>query len=867
MKAFPLHLRNPASQDESCKREGGGKRNLAPGSAFLLFCYIIFSVMNELCIGILAHVDAGKTTCIESFFTHAGVIRSAGRVDHGTTVFDSDPKEREHGITIYSKEASFQWKDTRIHVIDTPGHVDFSGEMERVLSVLDMAVVLISGLDGVQAHTETILNCLDHYHIPRLFFINKMDIARHSKEELLEDLNAKFSNSIDWDSDHREEDLAMVNEELLNEYLETQRTTSENVKQAIRQCQCAPVYFGSALKDQGMEELLDAIVTLFEPKPVREEFGARVFKITSSNEGKLAHVRVSGGVLKARMALTEEEKADRVYLLNGATPVVAPEATAGQIAILTGTHHLKPGQGLGFEAEHEPVSPLIEPCLSYELHTENDRDQRVLYEACATLAEEEPTLSLLAGEDDNTIHISVMGEMQKEILRYRLKELTGMDVEFGQGTIVFRETIQSTVHGAGHFEPLRHYAEVHVRLEPGARDSGISVRSECSADELPMHYQNAILNALSSIPHRGVLTGALLTDVNIVLTAGKGHLKHTEGGDLRNASRRAVRQALMKGDSILLEPYCHYELSLSSQYLSHALYDLERRDASVTVTETPDGIVLEGKGPLRTMLNMQGEVTSYTRGTGHCVVMPCGYEPCVHPEPLIEASGYDPLLDLRNPASSVFCSHGSSFTVSWEEADAFMTIPVKDRTREGSYSHRTYHVGEEELKSIIASESGNNRNPNKTMREKEKVVNYKPAKPSPELPECLIVDGYNLLHSRGSAEGSITVQREELIDELAAYQAYLSHRMIVVFDGYQRKDNAGSEFRNGNLEIVYTRTGQTADAYIEKLVGDLTKQYRITVVTSDALIQNSIFSHGAMRISSRMFLEEMEQVKKMFASA
>ena len=818
--------------------------------------------MKEICTGILAHADAGKTTCIESFFAHTGVIRKTGRVDHGDSVFDNDPKEREHGITIYSKEARIVWHDTAVNVIDTPGHVDFSGEMERVLSVLDLAVVLISGLDGVQPHTVTIMNCLAHYHVPLIFFVNKMDIARRTRQDLLEELQQRFGECIDWNSDEAEESIAMVNEPMMNAFLEDGRIPDELKRRAVNRRECFPVFFGSALKDEGITELLNAVSELAEPIPARREFGARVFKITNSKEGRLAHLRVTGGTLFAKQQLNESDKADRIRVMNGADYEVVTQADAGMIAVVSGTKTIEAGDGLGFEEDLS--SPMIEPCLSYTLEVEGAHDQRLLFDACRSLAEEDPTLSVSADEASGAIQISIMGEMQKEILRYRIKELTGIEVRFGQGKIMYRETIRATSYGAGHFEPLRHFAEVHVRLDPGERDSGITVTSECSTDDLPMHWQTAILSALRSIPHRGVLTGSILSDVKIALTAGKGHLKHTEGGDLRNASRRAVRQALMKTESVLLEPYCRFETDLSSEYLSRALYDFEQKECTVNVSETDRGVKISGEGPMRTLMNSQADVIAYTRGTGRCVIQPIGYRECRNPEPIIESFGYDPESDLRNPAGSVFCSHGSSFTVSWDQSDAFMSIPVKDRIQEASYSHRTYHVGEDELKAIIASESGKNRNPDKKMRPAEKPEVYKPAKPVPAKPECLIVDGYNLLYLSDIDREDISYARERLIDDLAAYQAYAGKRVIAVFDGYRRPDNEGSSYRTGGLEVVFSRTGQTADAYIEKLVHDLKNSYEVTVATSDALIQNSVFAQGAMRISSRVLRSEIDQAKKLF---
>ena len=824
--------------------------------------------MKQITVGILAHVDAGKTTCMESFLFHCGVIRRMGRVDHKDTAMDIDPQEKAHGITIYSKEAAITWNGTRINLIDTPGHVDFSSEMERACSVLDAAIVLISGLDGVQAHTETIMNCLAHYGIPAMFFVNKMDITHQEEAQLLKDIAAHFSNSIALCRKESDEELAMVNDAIMNQYFETGSIDQELLSAAFMNREFFPVLFGSALKDQGVTDLLDALVSLVREPVFRKEFGARGFRVTNEEDGRLTHVRITGGTLKAKEKLNEKEKVDQIRILNGTARETVSEVHAGDIAILSGIRSVEAGEGLGFEKGK--AKPLLAPCMVYELETDNERDQRILFEAVSELASEDPTLAVTSDEETGHIRISVMGEMQKEILHHRILEKTGLDVTFGNGRILYLETIRKPVHGAGHFEPLRHYAEVHVRLEPKERDSGIEVISRCSTDELAGHWQTAILGALRSIPHKGVLTGSPLTDVKIILTAGKGHLKHTEGGDFRNAARRAVRQALMKAESILLEPYCSFEVDLSSQYLSRALFDLETKGASTAVLETETGMKITGTGPLRTLINYQAEVTGYTRGTGRVYQQAIGYRECRDPQTIVERFGYDPLEDLRNPPGSVFCAHGTGFNVSWEEADAFMNIPVKDRVSESVYSHRTYHVGEEELQSLVAGESGKNRNPNKQKKVVEEEEKYH-SRTRTDLPSCLIADGYNLLHSfsdlKELAGQDLGVAREKLIDELAAYQAYTKERMIVVFDGYKRADNPGSRMRQGNFEVVYTASGETADEYIEKLSARLHKQYRLRVATSDALVQNAVFAHGAMRLSARMIEEEIDAVKKLFLEA
>lgn len=821
--------------------------------------------MKRISVGILAHVDAGKTTCVESFLYHCGIIRRRGRVDHGDSNLDYDRDERDHGITIYSKEAVLSWKDTEISLIDTPGHADFSAEMERILSVIDLAVVLISGTDGVQAHTETIMNTLAFYQVPVLFFVNKMDISHFSEAKLLEDLNAHFKDCIPLSKD-AEETLAMVNEPMMNAYLETGSIPEELIRHACLTRQFFPVLFGSALKDIKMTELLDTIALFGEEKEDSGVFSARVFKVSSADGERLVHVRITGGSLKTKQKIDADEKVDQIRIYHGAEYETVDEVFCGQIAVLKGLRKTEAGMGLG--AEKDLPRPVIEPCLHYELETERISDRKLLGEYLRKLEEEDPSLAVEVDEETGAIGISIMGEMQAEILKKRMERETGLAVKFSDGRILYQETIANEVIGSGHFEPLRHFAEVHVRIVPLERGAGIRVRSECSADEMPMHFQTAALSALSSIRHKGVLTGASLTDAELVLIAGKGHLKHTEGGDFRNAARRAVRQGLMKAESVLLEPYCRFEIQLPSQSLSRCLYDLETREAEFTAEETPSGMKVCGKGPLRTLMNYQSQVLTYTKGLGRCVIQSAGYEPCPSPEEVIKEIGYDPLADLRNPPGSVFCAHGSTFTVSWENSDSYMSVHPYTEASEASYTHQRYHVGEEELKAILAASSGNNRNPNKKKPEKKEPEKQKPPRPAVHLPKCWIIDGYNMLYAfdstRGLMKEEIGVARERLIDELGAFQAYTGERMIVVFDGYKRTDNPGSVSGRGMFQVIYTATGETADERIEKLAHELRNSCELIVASSDGLVQNSVFSQGAQRISARMLEAEMKDAKKLF---
>ena len=830
--------------------------------------------MKRIVIGIVAHVDAGKTTCIESMLYKAGSIRKLGRVDHKDAFLDYDEQERDRGITIYSKEASFTWKDTEIFVIDTPGHVDFSAEMERSLQVLDLAVILINGQDGVQSHTETIWKCLEHYNVPAVIFVNKMDISYQSQEDLLADLKKKCSPEcfVYGDEDSLEE-LATANEDMLEAYLNEGTIPSDMIREAILYRECFPVLFGSALKVNGIEKLLDAITDCAEEKEYPEEFGARVYKVSADeNNARLTHMRITGGTLKARQMVTEEEKADQIRIYSGKTYRMIDEAEAGMIVAVKGLEHIEAGQGLGFEEDGE--KPLLDPFMDYELLLPEGVDALMMAETVRRLADEDPQLHITSDTDSGKIRVSIMGEMQMEVLSKRIFELSGLHVGFSAGGIIFKETILEETEGAGHFEPLRHYAEVHVRLEPLERGSGIQVVSECSTDVLSASWQHNILSILERSRHRGVLTGSLLDDVRIVLTAGKGHLKHTEGGDFRQAARRAVRQALMKTECVLLEPYYSFTLTLPAAVLSRALYDLETKGAQVEISDqSDDTMVIKGRGPVRTLMNYQMEVTAYTRGAGRFACMADGYDICADQDEIVRASLYDPDADLRNPTGSVFCAHGSGYYVPWDKADALMHVQPQKERSSSSYRVRSYKVQEEDLMNVLKSAGGNNRNMSKRdtrkikPKEKEEPKKMKPVVKK-ELPPCLIVDGYNMIYSwdelKELGQTDITTAREMLIDELLAYQAYLKWHMIIVFDGYKVQGNSGTRLRQKNVEIVYTRTNETADEYIQKIAAELRNTYDITVASSDGLIQNAVFAQGALRMSARELLSRIELLKQQF---
>lgn len=822
--------------------------------------------MKKITIGIVAHVDAGKTTCIESMLLNAGVIRKAGRVDHADTVMDYDAQEREHGITIYSKEAFFSWKDTEVYVIDTPGHVDFSSEMERSLQVLDFAVILINGQDGVQAHTETIWKCLEHYHVPCIVFVNKMDIAHFSKEELIQNLQNKCSDMcISMISEDCDESIAMCDEEVLESYSESGELDQKLVKRAFYDRKWFPVLFGSALKNEGIHELMDFISDYTEEKEYPDAFGARVFKISMDESGnRLTHVKITGGVLKAKDVVGEDEKVDQIRRYNGIEATLLKEASAGMVVSLKGLKHLESGQGMGFEEDEN--KPILAAYMNYELVLPAGANALVLADTVNELASEDPTLQIQVDEKTKKIQIQIMGEMQKEVLQKRIEERSGIKVGFSSGRIVYEETILAPVEGAGHFEPLRHYAEVHLRLEPLPHGSGIQVVSECSSDVLSSSWQRSILSALERKHHRGVLTGSLLTDVKIILVAGKGNIKHTSGGDFRQAATRAVRQALMKADNVVLEPYYSFALIVPSASLSRALYDLEIRHAHVEVKENEDGTMnIEGDGPVRTMQNYQSDVIAYTKGKGRFHATLKGYFPSNAQQEIIDQSGYDSDSDLKNPSDSVFCANGSGYSVPWFKADEYMHIQLKQASSAPSYQNVRYKVSDSDMEYIDLLTSGKNRNEDKfrakkraeqkAKEERERAKEYRKMQEEKHLEELLIVDGYNMIYAWDSlkelAYEDLSLARDKLIEYLYNYLPYLQHDIWVVFDGYKVKGNIGSIFHKKGLTIIYTKAEETADAYLEKSSYDLKDKYRVTYATSDALIQNAVFSQGAFRMSAK----------------
>ena len=829
--------------------------------------------VKHICTGLLAHVDAGKTTCVEAMLLNSGTIRKAGRVDHGDTILDYDEQERSYGITIYAKEAHMKWMDAEIDLIDTPGHVDFSAEMERSLSVLDVAVLLINGQDGVQAHTHTIWKCLAHYHVPCIVFVNKMDISFHTQQELLEDLHMHCSDMcVQWD-ENRDDTLALANDEILEAVSQTGVIPEQLLQQAFMKRQFFPVLFGSALKNQGVDTLMNLMCQLVPQREYPETFGAKVFRVSLDPQGnRLTHMRITGGILRARDRFNEEDKADQIRRYNGVRYDLLMEAGGGEVVCVKGISSMEPGAGLGFEKDSS--SSLLNASMTYQLELPEGASPLVLSDTCATLASEDPRLEISTDERTGRISVCIMGKMQMEVLQKKIYESSGIMVGFSTGKIVYQETIREPVDGAGHFEPLRHYAEVHVRLEPLPTGSGIQVVNGIGTDSLSTAWQRSILSALSRKRHRGVLTGSFLTDVRIILTAGKGHIKHTTGGDFRQAASRAVRQALMKAESILLEPYESFELTVPSESLSRALFDLENRECSVEVKENENGTMrIQGEGPVRTLQNYNGEVTVYTKGKGIFLSETAGFRPCKEADRIIAEIGYDPEMDLHNPADSVFCANGSGYNVRWDEADEHMHIQLKNGEVPSSAMRSTrYKVSEGDLGYIMEMTAGRNRNPDKEAEERirkekekkrEEMAEMSRVKASVNLAEMMVVDGYNMIYAweelKSLAQEDLYLAREKLITALYNWQAYYGHPITVVFDGYRVANNTGTTLKKQDLMIVYTKTGETADTWIERFSYQNQNRFRITYVTSDALIQNAVLSRNGLRMSANALYQKLKE--------
>ena len=841
---------------------------------------------TKMVFGIMAHVDAGKTTLSEALLYHSGSIRKMGRVDNQDAFLDNYVLERERGITIFSKQAQIKLGEQEITLLDTPGHVDFSAEMERTLQVLDYAILVVSGADGVQGHTRTLWQLLKRYQIPVFLFINKMDQAGTDKQLLLKELQESLSeNCIDFSQAQSEsfyDSLAMCSEEAMEQFLEQGTIEIEEMQKLIQTRQAFPCFFGSALKEQGIDKFIEGIKTYSKEPVYDSEFGARVFKIARDEQGnRLTYLKITGGTLKVKTILPgQQEKINQIRIYSGEKYSTVEEAEAGTVCAVTGLSQTHPGEGFGVESKK--AAPILEPVLTYQIELPEEIDAAAFLPKLRLLEEEEPELHIVWDEQLKEIRVQVMGEVQIEILKYLIQERFGIEVSFGTGSIVYKETIQNVVEGVGHFEPLRHYAEVHLRLEPGEPGSGLQFATECSEDLLSRNWQRLILTHLEEKEHKGVLIGAPITDIKITLTAGRAHQKHTEGGDFRQATYRAVRQGLKQAQSVLLEPYYAFRLEVPEGSIGRAMTDLERMCGRFETPQIQDGeAVLIGKAPVALLQDYQKEVTAYTKGEGRILCNISGYGPCHNAEEVIAAKGYDSEADLANPTGSVFCAHGAGFVVSWDEVKNYMhledtleqekTVQSQEVPIFTDYTEDMW-IDTEEIDAILDRTYGANKkekNAGKAGYGKKRmpveiasVTRTYQSKKSEE--EYLLVDGYNVIHAWEElaelAEENLDGARGKLLDILCNYQGIRKCNLIVVFDAYRVKGHVAEVTDYHNIHVVFTAEAETADQYIEKFAHENGRKYRVTVATSDGLEQIIIRGQDCLLISARELKEEIKRV-------
>lgn len=836
--------------------------------------------MKRITIGMTAHVDAGKTTLSEAILYQSGEIRSLGRVDKGNTFLDTFEIEKKRGITIFSKQAVAHFGNGEYTLLDTPGHVDFSAETERALSVLDCAVLVISGTDGVQNHTETLWRLLSRYRIPVFIFINKMDISHLERQSLLNELKARLDGScVDMDPrrdpDELFDELALCGEDMMDSFLENGTVPHEQIQSAVAERRLFPCYFGAALKQQGVSELMEGI-DRYLPEPKRpDEFGAKVFKITEDEQGnRLTHLKITGGSLKVKTALESGEKVNQLRIYSGTKYTTVPEVFAGTVCAAAGLAETNAGDGLGFEKNS--VRPALDPVLSYKVILPPDISVNTALIQLRKLEDEDPQLHISLNEKLNEIHLRLMGEIQLEVLKNVISERFGYSVEFGRGSIAYKETISGITEGVGHYEPLRHYAEVHLILSEGEPNSGLRFETNCREEILDKNWQRLILTHLEEKTHIGVLTGSPITDMKITLASGRAHLKHTEGGDFRQATYRAVRQGLRSAQSVLLEPWYDFTLEIPKECAGRALNDLQNMSAEFSSPEiTEENAVIKGSAPVSEIMDYQSEITGYSRGKGRLFCEYKGYFPCHNSDEVISQIAYDCDGDIDNSADSIFCSHGAGFNVKWNEVPQYMHLesalkPKKEeetvRERRPSYSGKP--VDDKELMEIFERTYGKiDRNPRYAMKT-EKAVSQKQQKasPMPTGPEYLLVDGYNIIFAwdelKKIAADNLDLARSMLINALANYCGYKQNNIILVFDAYKLKGNTGSVEDASGISVVYTKEAETADMFIEKTTHQLAKNCRVRVATSDGAEQMIILGSGAFRMSAAELYEEIKLAEK-----
>ncbi|MBO4887734.1 MAG: TetM/TetW/TetO/TetS family tetracycline resistance ribosomal protection protein [Firmicutes bacterium] len=851
--------------------------------------------MKKLVIGILAHVDAGKTTLSEALLYLSGSIRRLGRVDHQDSFLDMDVQERERGITIFSKQARFMLsEETEVTLLDTPGHVDFSSEMERTLQVLDYAILVISASDGVQSHTITLWRLLQRYHIPTFLFINKMDLGHASDQSLMDELHQKLSEGcVSYDDpDHLDEAIATLSEQALDMFLSKGTISKSLQRKLIWKRLLFPCFFGSALKLEGVEDFMRMLDQLTQAPEYPSDFGAKVFKITYDPSGeRLTHMKVTGGRLQARDSLQTvkddsavPEKVNQIRLYSGNRYETVTAVDAGTVCVVTGLQETSPGQGLGIEKDSE--APMLDSFITYQVIS--DTDIHLLHSYLMKLEQEDPSLHVVWDEELSELHVQLMGEIQLEVIQRLMKERFHTEVSFGPGSIVYRETIQDQVEGVGHFEPLRHYAEVHLLLEGAPRGSGLSFESKVSEDLLAKNWQRLIFTHLNEKVFKGVLTGSPVTDMKISIVGGRAHLKHTEGGDFRQATYRAVRQGLMQAKSILLEPYYDFELTVPEMTIGRAMTDLEQRFAKFEPVRVHGGAAsIQGYGPVSTLMDYPMAVSVYTKGEGSFICTPRGYDVCHNPEEVIEKIGYRAEDDLSNSADSVFCSHGAGFIVPWYDVPSMMHVvtpyskqtdkkvqeetEVRPSVRKASGAADPLAM-DKELLEIFERTYGKTKKD--ALRETEKSTFRKKTDPDEKveirIPEAeteyLLVDGYNVIFAweklKKIAKDQLESARNQLLELLSAYQTFRDCILIVVFDAYNVPRPVEDILRYDELYVVYTRQAETADTYIERTTYELRAKRHVRVVTSDGAEQLIVLGHGAVRVSAREFEYEIREVIK-----